>query len=291
MIIAVHGKEFDPGNRSALNGFFSRLEEVDCQVICSDEFARILSQGQIELPENLKTYQIPNLPEVDVIFSLGGDGTLLNTVTHVGERETPIVGINFGRLGYLATTAPDDLVNALELYLNKQFEIDNRVLLRLESSTRAFGELNFALNDFAILKTDTSSMITVKTYVDGEFLNAYWSDGLIISTPTGSTGYSLSCGGPLVLPQSSNFIITPISPHNLSVRPLVLPDNSVISFEIDSRVENVMLSLDSRSESVSSTIQLKVQKEKFRARLVKFAGVDTFGTLRKKLNWGLDARN
>ena len=291
MRIAVHGKDFDPGNRSALADFFARLEATDCDIICSDEFTEILSKGDVKIPERSSVYNIPFLPEVDFVFSLGGDGTLLNTVTHVGSMKTPIVGVNFGRLGYLATTAPEDLSKALDLVLNGQYEIDNRVLLKLESSTKAFGDLNFALNDFAILKTDTSSMITVKTYVDGEFLNAYWADGLIISTPTGSTGYSLSCGGPLVLPQSSNFIITPISPHNLSVRPLVLSDDSVISFEIESRVENVMLSLDPRSESVPSTIQLKVQKEDFKARLVKFAGVDTFDTLRMKLSWGLDARN
>ena len=258
MKIAVHGKEFDPGNRGALNGFFARLESTDCEVICSDEFMQILSSGDIKFSDSVGTYSVPRLPEVDVIFSLGGDGTLLNTVTHVGVSQTPIVGVNFGRLGYLATTAPDDLVQALDLVLAGNYEIDKRVLLRLESSSKAFGDLNFALNDFAILKTDTSSMITVKAYVDGEFLNAYWADGLIISTPTGSTGYSLSCGGPLVSPQSSNYIVTPISPHNLSVRPLVLSDDSVISFEIESRVENVMLSLDSRSESVPSTIQLKI---------------------------------
>jgi NAD+ kinase len=290
MKIAVHGKEFDSINQKIVQNFFDSLEQNGVETFCSEVYFSILKEAGIQLGA-VKSYVETSLPEVDVMFSLGGDGTLLNTVTQVGRKEIPIVGVNLGRLGYLATTAPDSLNKALDAVLAGTYSIDNRVLLRLESNSGAFGNLNFALNDFAILKKDTSSMIVVKAYVDGAFLNAYWSDGLIISTPTGSTGYSLSCGGPLVLPQSNNFIITPVSPHNLSVRPLVLADDSIITFEIESRSENVLLSLDSRSETVSSKIELRVLKESFYTRLVKFEGDETFDTLRMKLNWGLDARN
>ena len=154
-----------------------------------------------------------------------------------------------------------------------------------------FDGYNFGLNDFTILKKDTSSMITVHTYIDGEYLNSYWADGLIVSTPTGSTGYSLSCGGPVVLPQSHNFIITPVSPHNLTVRPMVVSDNSVISFEIEGRGKNFLVSLDSRSYTVDASIQMAVSKEKFMAKLVKLDGYNFLDTLRQKLNWGYDARN
>lgn len=290
MKIAVHGKEFDSINQTIVQKFFDSLEQNGVETFCSQTFFSILREAGIQLG-SVESYVETSLPDADVMFSLGGDGTLLNAVTQVGRKETPIVGVNLGRLGYLATTAPDDLNKALDAVLAGNYSVDSRVLLRLESDSDIFGTLNFALNDFAILKKDTSSMIVVKAYVDGAFLNAYWSDGLIISTPTGSTGYSLSCGGPLVLPQSNNFIITPVSPHNLSVRPLVLADDSIISFEIESRSENVLLSLDSRSETVSSDIELRVLKESFYARLVKFEGDETFDTLRMKLNWGLDARN
>jgi NAD+ kinase len=291
MKIAVHGKEFDPGNLTTVQEFFNTLESQGAEIICSEDYLDILRKSGIILPAGVSEYGQSTLPAADFLFSLGGDGTLLQAVTHVGAKEIPIVGVNMGRLGFLATTAPEDLKKAVKAVFSGRFDIDKRVLLKLDSNINVFGDLNFALNDFTILKKDTSSMIVVKTYVDDEFLNAYWADGLIIATPTGSTGYSLSCGGPLVLPQSNNFIITPVSPHNLNVRPMVLADHSVISFTIDSRSDNVLLSLDSRSETVSSSIQMKIYKQDFNACLVKFSGYHPFDTLRMKLNWGLDARN
>lgn len=290
MKIAVHGKEFEPVNHSTIQKFFNTLEANSCEVFCSEDYLRILKDSGITLPESVSAYN-DKLSAADFMFSLGGDGTLLQAVTHVGSNETPIVGVNMGRLGFLATTAPEDLNKAVKAVFDGRYDIDKRVLLKLDSNVGIFDNLNFALNDFTIIKKDTSSMIVVKTYVDDEFLNAYWADGLIIATPTGSTGYSLSCGGPLVLPQSNNFIITPVSPHNLNVRPMVLSDNSVISFTIESRSENVLLSLDSRSETVSSSIQMKIYKQDFHACLVKFDRYHPFDTLRMKLNWGLDARN
>ena len=290
MKIAVHGKEFEHVNHATIQEFFNSLEANSCEIFCSTDFLKILKVSGIALPDGVSEY-VNNLPAADFMFSLGGDGTLLQAVTHVGANETPIIGVNMGRLGFLATTAPEDLNKAVKAVFDGRYDIDKRVLLKLESNVGVFGDLNFALNDFTIIKKDTSSMIVVKTYVDDEFLNAYWADGLIIATPTGSTGYSLSCGGPLVLPQSNNFIITPVSPHNLNVRPMVLSDKSVISFTIESRSDNVLLSLDSRSETVSSSIQMKIYKQDFHVCLVKFDRYHPFDTLRMKLNWGLDARN
>lgn len=229
--------------------------------------------------------------DANFIFSLGGDGTLLETVTHVGAREIPIVGINTGRLGFLATISPPQVKTAIHHLFQGYYTFDDRSLISVESDKDVFEGMNFGLNEFTITKRDTSSMIVVHTYIDGEYLNSYWADGLIVATPTGSTGYSLSCGGPVVLPQSSNFIIAPVSPHNLNVRPLVVSDDSVISFEIEGRSKNYLVSLDSRSKVVEQTIQIAVKKEQFKTRLVKMNGDNFLTTLRNKLNWGMDTRN
>jgi NAD+ kinase len=229
--------------------------------------------------------------DLDFVFSIGGDGTLLETVTFVGKREIPIVGINAGRLGFLATVQTNEIAKALDHIFAGKFRVEKRSLLKLVSDKDLFGGLNFAVNEFAILKKDTSSMIVVHAYLDGEFLNSYWSDGLIVSTPTGSTGYSLSCGGPIVLPESNNFIIAPISPHNLNVRPLIIPDSCELSFKIEDRKKKFLVALDSRSIPVNPSIELKVKKEEFNLMLVSFEGSDFISTLRKKLNWGLDVRN
>jgi NAD+ kinase len=225
------------------------------------------------------------------MFTLGGDGTILEAVTQIGEKEIPIIGINMGRLGFLATIGLDQIGFAIDQILAKKYTVARRALLRLDNGYDLFDGKPFALNDFSIVKKDTSSMIVVKAYVDNAFLNSYWADGLIVSTPTGSTGYSLSCGGPLVMPHSNNFIITPISPHNLNVRPMVIDDKSTMSFTIGARGDNVMVSLDSRSVTIPTTTELTVRKEDFSACLVKFEDYHPFDTLRQKLYWGQDIRN
>ena len=230
------------------------------------------------------------LHDARLVVSMGGDGTLLETISHVGSRQIPAVGINVGRLGFLATVSPErisDMITALD---NGQFRIDERTLVKIDNID-LFDGLNFGLNDFTITKTDTSSMITVHTYLNDEFLNSYWADGLIISTPTGSTGYSLSCGGPVLVPHSQNFIITPISPHNLNVRPLVVEDTAVIRLEVKSRSNNFLVSLDARSRVVDENTQLTIRKATFRARLIKMYDDSFLNTLRSKLSWGLDMRN
>ncbi|MCL6259253.1 NAD kinase [Aquiflexum sp. TKW24L] len=227
----------------------------------------------------------------DFMISIGGDGTLLDTVCLVGKNEIPILGVNTGRLGFLATVAKENIESSIEELINGDFSIESRTLLKLESDVPLFNGLNFGLNEFTIHKRDTSSMITVHTYINDLYLNSYWADGLIIATPTGSTGYSLSCGGPLITPGARNFVITPVSPHNLNVRPIVVSDDNEISFRIEGRSEKFLISLDSRSTPIDASVKLKVKKAEFSAKLVKFASYSYFDTLRQKLNWGFDMRN
>jgi NAD+ kinase len=290
MLLAVHGKEFENTLRNIVKHFFDLLRAHQFDIIVSKSFMPHLVNANIS--GDLKTYSnTDDLRSVDFMFTLGGDGTILEAVTQVGSLETPIIGVNMGRLGFLATIGFDQIEYALTQILEDKYTLDRRVLLRLKDDNNLFTGTPYALNDFTIIKKDTSSMIVVQAFVDSEFLNAYWADGLIVSTPTGSTGYSLSCGGPLVLPQSNNFIITPVSAHNLNVRPMVLGDNSILSFKIDARVDNVLISLDSRSVTIPATTELTLKKEEFKACLVKFDGYHPFETLRKKLFWGQDARN
>lgn len=291
MRIALHGRI---ENKDSLKYFKQIINEI--KVNGSDFFlTQELEKSKIgaEITEsNVKTIDKDfDLASIDYFFSLGGDGTFLETVSKVGRLEIPILGINLGTLGFLANIHKRDIKSALAKFFAKEFSFDQRMLIHLDSNSPAFKNKNFALNEVAILKRDTSSMIIVHCYIDGEFVNTYWADGLMVSTPTGSTGYSLSAGGPLVLPESDNFIITPVSPHNLNVRPLIVSGSSIISFEIESKGRNFLTSLDSRSYTVDSSIRLSVRKEIFCAKLVKIKGYNFFDTLRNKLNWGLDIRN
>lgn len=291
MKIAIHGKQLDDQSRSPVQELLSCIGQKGAEVVISELFMGSLQAAEIDISSYQTFKSREELKGVDFVFSLGGDGTLLETVSYVGELELPVVGINTGRLGFLATISKDKVAQAVEALYQNEFSYDMRTLVRVHSDQDIFDGYNFGLNDFTILKQDTSSMITVHTYIDGEYLNSYWADGLIVSTPTGSTGYSLSCGGPVVLPQSHNFVITPVSPHNLTVRPMVVSDNSVISFEIEGRSNNFLVSIDSRSYTVDASIQMAVSKEQFMAKLIKLDGYNFLDTLRQKLNWGYDARN
>jgi NAD+ kinase len=227
----------------------------------------------------------------DCLISLGGDGTLLDTVTLVRDRNIPILGINFGRLGFLASLGKENIQAAVSALVDRSFVAEKRTLIHLDADTPLFGETPYALNEFAIHKRDTSPMIKIHTYINGEFLNSYWSDGLIVSTPTGSTGYSLSCNGPVVFPDSGSFVITPVAPHNLNMRPIVVPDNNIISFEVEGRLDQFICALDSRREIVDRHVQLAVKKENFTISLVRINENNFLQTLRKKLAWGFDTRN
>lgn len=290
MRIAVHGKPFDNSLKETVKKVFEVFDSHGIDIVVSDFFTNILNEAGLN--NGYPVYKVGDkLQSIDFMFTLGGDGTILDAVTHIGALELPIIGVNIGRLGFLATVRNDELDQAVQSIKDNKYFIDKRTLLRMDDPGEIFNGVPFALNDFTILKSDSSSMITVHTYVDDAFLNSYWADGLIISTPTGSTGYSLSCGGPLVIPNSHNFIINPVSPHNLNVRPMVVSDDSELRFEVDTRNENVLVTLDSRSVTVPSTMRFIVRKEKFSACLVKFEGYHPFETLRQKLYWGQDARN
>lgn len=291
MKIAIHGRNFNESARPFIENMFNELSRRKVEVQLSRPFRIFLDQTGIAHSSTLVYEKPEELFDARLVVSMGGDGTLLETITHVGKRQIPAIGINVGRLGFLATVSPEriaDMITALE---TSQFRIDERTLVAIDSNIDLFDGLNFGLNDFTITKTDTSSMITVHTYLNGEFLNSYWADGLIVSTPTGSTGYSLSCGGPVLVPHSQNFIITPISPHNLNVRPLVVEDTAVIKLEVKSRSNNFLVSLDARSRVVDENTQLTVRKADFTAKLIKMLDDSFLNTLRSKLSWGLDMRN
>jgi len=227
----------------------------------------------------------------DCLISLGGDGTLLDTVTLIRDKNIPVLGVNFGRLGFLASLGKEDIQTAVTALIERTFVIEKRTLIHLDADTKLFGETPYALNEFAIHKRENSPMIKIHTYLNGEFLNTYWADGLIVSTPTGSTGYSLSCNGPVVFPESGSFVITPVAPHNLNVRPIVIPDNNIISFEVEGRTDQFICAMDSRKETVDKKIQLAVRKESFTISLIKLNENNFLQTLRKKLAWGFDTRN
>ncbi|MDC0339342.1 NAD kinase, partial [Flavobacteriales bacterium] len=221
----------------------------------------------------------------------GGDGTILDTITAIGDSEIPIVGFNTGRLGFLANNAKEDAKHIVEMLIKGNYELEQRSLLSLETDDELFGENNFALNELTVHKKDSSSMMTIHTYINDEYLNSYWADGLILSTPTGSTAYSLSCGGPILIPQSKNFVINPIAPHNLSARPLIVPDDVEIKLRIEGREDEFLATLDSRTRTINNATELKIVKSKFFINLVKFEGQNFYNTIRNKLLWGMDKRN
>lgn len=227
----------------------------------------------------------------EVVITMGGDGTILSAVTMIKELEIPILGMNLGRLGFLASIEQQRIEEAIDLYLAGKYTLSERAMLELDATPNTFGKENHALNDFTIMKRDNNSMIVLHTYVDGVFLNSYWADGLIVSTPTGSTGYNLSCGGPIMFPTSDNFILTPVAPHNLNVRPVVLPSKHELSFKIEGRSENYLCTLDSRSTTVTADVELRIRKNKFITKLIQLDGENFMKTIRHKLNWGLDKRN
>lgn len=233
----------------------------------------------------------PLASKTKFVFSIGGDGTMLDTVKFVGNKNIPILGINLGRLGFLAGTSGQDVRFAIESLMKGAFVLDPRTLIHLDSSRPIFHETPFALNEFSIHRKDSSSLIKIHTYLNGEFLCTYWADGLIVSTPTGSTGYSLSCSGPIIFPQANSFVITPVAPHNLNVRPLVISDNSIVSFEIEGRAEQFLCTLDARSEAIDSSVSLAVKKENFEIQLIRLEGQNFLHTLQSKLYWGVDSRN
>jgi NAD+ kinase len=292
MKICVHGKEFKKESVPVILKILETVSRNEGEIFVSSKFDSLLKHNHSFKNITRDTYcPGDDLSGFHSFISIGGDGTLLESVTHIAHSEIPILGINTGRLGFLATIGKDDVESALDKLMKGAFSIDKRTTLKLETDQNIFGDMNFGLNDFTVVKKDTSSMITIHTYIDGEFLNSYWADGLIVATPTGSTGYSLSCGGPLIFPRSGNFALTPVSPHNLTVRPIIVADTAELSFEVEGRSRKFLISLDSRISTVDHTVKLKIKKGDFKVNLVQLEGQHYFKTLRQKLNWGLDIRN
>ena len=231
------------------------------------------------------------IAKADCVISLGGDGTMLETLEYVRKSGIPVLGVNTGRLGFLATVYKEDFEKAILLLTKEKYTLDKRELIELVDCTACFNSINYALNEFTIHKKESSAMINIDTYVDGIFLNSYFADGIIISTPTGSTAYSLSCGGPIMVPDSDNFIITPIAPHNLNVRPIVISNNKTISFKVSGRSDFFNVSLDSRSQTIKNETELTIKKAEFRFNMINLEGQHFFETLRNKLLWGIDRRH
>jgi len=229
--------------------------------------------------------------KIDFLICLGGDGTILEAVTVIMDQHVPILGINLGRLGFLASIDKGTIETAINQLCEDRFSLEERTMLFLESDKNLFGDVKIALNDFTILKRDTSSMISISAYINGAYLATYWADGIILSTPTGSTGYNLSCGGPIIFPDSGNFVLTPVAPHNLNIRPIVISDESIVSFEVEGRAENFLCTLDSRFETISSVDELAIRKNDYNIKLVQLPNKSFLSTMREKLAWGQDSRN
>ena len=291
MRVALHSLALKTEFFGSIETLFSELNHHQVEIFGTESFDRQINSSDFPLFPYRVLENTKEMKTMDFVISIGGDGTLLDAVSVVGDLEIPILGFNTGRLGFLATVSKENIAEAIQNLSNGNYQLESRSLISLHCSRRLFNGINFGLNEFTIHKRDTSSMITVHTYIDGKYLNSYWADGLIVSTPTGSTGYSLSCGGPLITPGAKNFVITPVSPHNLNVRPIIVSDESEISFEIEGRSDKFLISLDSRSTTISSNMKLIVKKASFSAKLVKLPHYHFFDTLRQKLNWGLDMRN
>ena len=293
MKIAIYGRQFNNTVLPHVQQVFDTLAQYDVEPFVYDKYNHFIS-GKIFFPKKFQIFRNHGdliAAKVDVVISLGGDGTLLDTVTLIGNSNIPVIGINFGRLGFLASINKNDIASAIQNLVNKEFTLDKREQIQLESELNLFGNENFALNDITIHKRDTSAMMIVHAYLNGDFLNSYWADGLIVATPTGSTAYSLSCGGPIILPGSGNMVVTPISPHNLNVRPIVLSDNNILSFEIEGRSSKYLVTCDSRTEVIDTSIKIKVKKADFGINLIRLNNENYLSTLRNKLLWGIDTRN
>lgn len=292
MKAAIYSRILEVDQQEDLQLFFDELLRQRIEPVIYQPYFEQL-QAAINLPAETKTFSLSEhlTDDIEFIVSMGGDGTLLDTVTLVRDKPVSIMGINFGRLGFLASIGREEVITAVKALAQRTYLIDKRTMIHVDADLPLFGNIPYGLNEFSIHKRDTASMIKIHTYLNGEFLNTYWADGLIVATPTGSTGYSLSCGGPIVFPESGSFVITPVAPHNLNVRPIIVPDDHIISFEIESRSENIICALDSRREIVGKHVSLAVKRENFHINLLRLSENNFLQTLHNKLTWGLDKRN
>jgi NAD+ kinase len=292
MKIAVFGQTYiKDTTQKAVEKLLNFLLEKEVIVFFEAEFLKTQNEAIKNSTEVRKFDKLDD--SFDLLISVGGDGTILRAITFVRDLGIPIVGINTGRLGFLATIQTDDIESAMTEILNRKYKISERSLLSVSTQPQsdAIAETHFALNEIAISRKNTTSMITVETHLDDEYLTSYWADGLILSTPTGSTGYSLSCGGPVITPDAKNFVLTPIAPHNLSARPLIIPDSTTVTLKVDGREDQFLLSLDSRIATLANSTTVTVKKAAFVIKMVELLDETFLATLRKKLLWGEDRRN
>jgi NAD+ kinase len=289
MKIGIFGSDYQAGKQRLINGLFDYLKKMKTAVWVERAFKNYLSETFAFTPQIEGIIDRENLP-LDMIFSLGGDGTFLRTAAWVGCRNIPILGINTGRLGFLADTGASEITETLDEIFRGDYRLEEKSLLQLESPLHFQREYNSALNEIAILKRDTSSMIAIYAFLNDIFLTEYLADGLLLATPTGSTAYNLSVNGPIIIPQSCNFVLSPVAPHSLNVRPLVIPEDYKIRLQVESRSRNFLVSLDGRSEVFPSGSEFHIQKADFTIKVVKRFNQDFYETLRKKLLWGTDVR-
>lgn len=292
--IAIFGQAYKNTDRQYFEILIENLSKYDIEIVIAKEFVSILKGLGVE---NLNYATFSSHEDLDssfdLLFTLGGDGTILNAATLVKDLSIPILGINTGRLGFLATVQKKEIENTINSLINNEFTTQERAVLEIKTNDPKidFDTINFALNEVTIARKNSTSMIGVEAYLNDEYLTTYWSDGLVIATPTGSTGYSLSCHGPIIMPESNNFVLTPIAPHNLSARPLVIPDNTEIKLKIVGREKEFFLSLDSRVSTVPFEIELTLSKAPFQVKIIQLNQQTFISTLRSKLFWGEDKRN
>lgn len=293
MKIFIFGQRLKLEDNSYLRGLLNQFKENKIET-------KIYSEYIQDWPEDLKeiyskqtwnSYEQLKKDRPNIILSLGGDGTILHAITFVRDTGISIMGINMGRLGFLASIEKKLIPDAVYQLIHGMYSTEERSLLQLDCNIPIFGEIPVAMNDVTILKRDNSSMITIRAYLNGDLLNSYWADGLIVATPTGSTGYSLSCGGPIIFPESANIVITPVAPHNLNVRPVVIPDDAILSFEVEGRIDSFLCTMDSRVEVINSKHQIAIKKCPYKIKLVQLKPVSFLSTIQSKLYWGLDQRN
>ncbi|MBA6152277.1 NAD kinase [Gelidibacter maritimus] len=293
MKIAIYSQNFKK-KESTIKTLFDYLLDKAADVFIENQFYRQIDK-HFDLKNQYKTFEtFQSLDNsFDLLISMGGDGTILRAITYVSNLSIPIIGINTGRLGFLATIQTNQIESALDSIFEGDYKISERSLLCIETKpeNKDLIQLNFALNEIAVSRKNTTSMITVHTHLDGEYLTSYWSDGLIVSSPTGSTGYSLSCGGPVISPAAKSFVITPIAPHNLSARPLIIPDDTEIQLKVDGREEFYLISLDSRIATLHNSTIVTIKKADFKIKMIELHSESFIDTLRKKLLWGEDKRN
>ncbi len=292
MKIAIYGKNFKKDFNQSIVDFLDYIQELELELVIYKPFFEFIKKntgysfGKTTQFSNHKSIKA----DIDFWFSIGGDGTFLESVSFVRNKEIPIIGINTGRLGFLANISQENIRTALDSIFANEFKYDYRTVLQVDTTGDIFGSFNYALNELTVHKRDSSSMITIHAYLDDEYLNTYWADGLIISTPTGSTAYSLSAGGPIIVPNTDIFIITPLAPHNLTVRPIVVSSENKLTLKIEGRSQNFLASLDYRSKSFSSDIEFVIHKADFKVKTLKLNDQNFFSILRNKLMWGLDKR-